>query len=943
MRMPCQLTWNRSHFENLEPVLSTIKDIFGLYSQLTAELVHFDHRTLRLALTGGPVPNDGVVLFSPEFLRQWLDILNFDESDGIAGADHRTTPTLWRRSDLASILLDPLSESRGNTTQWIDILVRDLSAYVTTHKNRVSEFAFFTWILRDCVQEARRLLYTDPSGPVQSEAALCLRRSRETWLVLSRALSTVFEKDISLLSNESAGRLICALADILDLICLRDQALDDQSSELDGIDTLFKNYTLKYPDVVPEILTRAVPWAWRLEILVKRIQSEPMNLRVMAINTLCDSLSDVWNNRNENEDEYSSIFILHLAENLDADLVDYILGPSCHPEIILGSANIIRFLVLSEVRTESLIDRLWKSIASSQDQRVSDAIARIIISTVSLFQYNHLVHFCEKFQTLPTVDFSPTLRTLWECVIKEMISKKRLRQEHLTVHPFMSTLRVFRDIPVTDDGAIHVYPDLHMAAMQRLRELLAYGLEVDVRHELYRDCVSDVASKSKHTLGSLWFLSLCIRPGLLIELKYLTEAHNIVKLLVEELESSVAAASPSSSLVISGYANQPRRDLLSQIICLQPASIIDDLGNRLWDALVGNGASHDGDRSSAWQMIYQVGHNIGLQNSFLQICFTQYIPHLSADLFCEGMLEFVKQHVLKLVGEGAAFNMDDEELVANSGIEHLWRIILLAHDDNIAKAAIVLLISAVYLDSNAIMSCPPLTAQNIHLRLVRRCLRLMREAGDVLHADSEIEMTEPDSAVVLTPEGETLQKKQKFSRSLRLLSCFMDAYRAKPQYAVADPWSLIPKNAAEMKGEPAMLQYQSFSDFNHSKPQPIKIGRENSLASLLAVLRDETGFKNYRAYHRGKQLNLTESTIRESLQARQIVEGLILVKNEPLKADIPLHVKPGSSVMEIEILSHFPELWQYLDADRSAALEVCLPDQTKDVPQLTLSRFTVSC
>ncbi len=908
-----RLIRDRSCVNGSQSIISAVKNILSLYSLLTAALVKFDHGTLQLALTSDAEPEDELALFSIECLHIWYALLNPREREAHGQIDGSS---LWTRSEMSRILLPPLITAQGNSTQWISAFACDLAIFATTPKFRLRDFTLVTCVLIDCVAADHERNDVTLAESPQFHAGI--QQTRETWLALSSAFSAIIEKNISILSTEAATRLVYALDNMLSFICRSDNQAD--RNQPDGVDHLLETYRLKHPEAAPDVLQKAAPWEWKLGILAKLIQSGLMQLRVMAVNILCSCLAEVWS-QEEDTDE-GRRFLCHLGHIVDSELMGYIIGPSCHPEIIATSAHAVVFLIVSKASNELILDRLWRSIGSSQDPRVADAITRVTLNALNVLYYDQLVHLCEKFNDVELKNFSPSLRSLWETLIGEMVQKAQLGSQPLTVHPFLSVLRVLREIPTCDNGAHYADPELHAAAMHRARDLLNYELEAEVRRELYRNCANHLASDSQTKLGSLWFLSICMRPAIANELQYLTETHNIVQLVVEELESAVGAASEPSVLVLAGHANSARRDLISQIIHFQPESITEELGTRLWEGLVGPKALNPLDRIAAWQTISTVGNNSGFQNPFLQICFSRHLPHLSASWYCDGMLSFVKENIMLRVNHSDDFNLDDDEHVAKSGIETLWRIILSAHDESIAKSAIVLLASGVYLDSNAITACTLSRAQNNHLKLVRECLKLMREARCAVQAAPTENDTDDDSVVVVEPERETLQKKRELLRTLRLLQYFLDAYRGNTRFAAADLRPLIPKCASEMKGEPTTLQYQAFGDNGNSAIKSLQIGRENSLASLLAALRDETGFQSYKAYYRGRPLIATQIEAGQSLQALGMCDGLILLTKGVAASEMPSYVKPGSSPVEIEILSHFSEFWQYLIMEENIAAEV---------------------
>lgn len=903
-----------------EPVHQDAKAIFGQYSFFIAELIKLDRVTLEQVQNDG-MSYDEVQLFSKDLLHTWYGLLHVEEPEGLVDA-HQSGTQPWTRAYMAGILLGPFYQEEQNTVQWIDPLIRGLSEAVITQQIWLGEFMLAVGVLSDCVPEFYTQLHQTELDETQLQSAAgCIRQSRDLWVVASTTLSTVIEKHIAILNGDVALGLIQALTSILFSICRNNDWSGEQLQEPDGVDQLFESHQSRYPTLDSTLLLNAVPWGWRLDMFARLIQAGPMHLRVLAANALCACLTEFWRLEKEDVNTAGASFATYLGEIVDTGLVDYIIGPSCHPEIIIGSANIIGFLVVSDTRTNSLIDRMWRSIQSSQDHRVAEAITKVITHLCGLLQYEQLIHLCQKFQELEMVDFSPMLRGLWETIMREMAMKAQLHGQPLTLHPYLSVLRVLRQVPASEKGVLHAYPDLHTAALQRARELIAYGLEPSVRHALYADCVKDLQSPASSSLGSLCFLSLCIRPAILGELQYLTETHDIVRLVVEELEHAVQNAPHQGYCVVYGPANAPRRDLISQIIHFQPKSIVDELGARLWEVLVGAKALNSADRGAAWQMISTAGGNSGFQNPFLQSCFSKHLPNLSPDWFCEGMLNFVKENVVLLVNS-PDFDLDDDDVVGNSGIEHLWRIILLAHDTNIVYSATKLLISTVYLDSQAVMSCPLHTAQSVHLKLADRCLKLMREAASELQT-----ATSSNTESIATTEGDN--PKWKLSRVMKVLSLFLETYRQKPQYAVADLRSIIPKQAEAMKGDPTELQYQAFDDAGENAAKPLEVGDGNSVASLLATIRDETGFVSFRAYYRGRQLIPTEADACKSLKELSICDGLVLVKKDEPKTQLMSHVKPGSLPIEIEILAHFSELWDYLGMEEDIAAEVCAGSATE--------------
>ena len=67
----------------------------------------------------------------------------------------------------------------------------------------------------------------------------------------------------------------------------------------------------------------------------------------------------------------------------------------------------------------------------------------------------------------------------------------------------------------------------------------------------------------------------------------------------------------------------------------------------------------------------------------------------------------------------------------------------------------------------------------------------------------------------------------------------------------------------------------------------------------------------------------TDTDACKTIEETGISNGLILIKKETFEApSSPRRIKPGASSLDIEILSHFKDLWEYLSLDEKLAGEV---------------------
>ncbi|XP_044721100.1 ubiquitin carboxyl-terminal hydrolase domain-containing protein [Hirsutella rhossiliensis] len=872
---------------------SPILNLYTGFAALTARFVALDCLAVR-ETQAIPLGRRGPDLLSPLYLQQLHGLI---ASHGFPPhlANDGSHAAVWAQQDVELYLTNKFQTSPGGGIDYLSQFASALVGLVPQFPRLADSFA------PDDAAQARKRLE-------QGHAA---------WAIISVSLMAAIDKHVTSLNGDHAASSIQALTEVLK-VCLQ----GDHKEAIDVLDA----HREKYPALASKHAHEAVAWQWKVDILEKLIRSSQMQLRVMAVTTMCTHLVAVWKRLCDGGEEYSAEFLDHLAGYLlNTGLIDYILGASCHPEIIVESANIVGFLVVTRTYRSEHTDRVWHGITSSQDPRVVDALTRMMTNITNLFDYAGLLHLCNKFQPLPVEGFSPSIRLLLDNVLSEMMARAQTNQSTLTFHPYGLCLRLLRESSVCASGSQVADPDMQQVAMQKSRELLGHGPDAEGRRELYLSCINDISAKSATTLGSLWCLSMAIRHATEGQMQVLTEQHDLAKLIVEELEhAGNAGRSAGVFPVLSGTSNQPRRDFVANLIQLQPAAIDNDLGTKLWNILVGPQSTCAEDRKAGWYVILSVARKATLQNAFLRTCFSEHLPRLPAGYFCEGMLEFVKERVRLLLEENPRdFVLDDEAIVARYGIEHLWRIILEAQDSGLVAQAISILAVDVYLESKAIMSYPLHRTRQVHLALVNRCLRQMKDTASKLRRSSDGTTSGDDEPMIIvaTPE-ETKQQELIFTRSLQLLRFFLEKYQSKPKFAVADLRSFMSETPQQIEGDSARLRYQSFDGDEQTDIMPLSIGKLNTVSSLLASLRQETGFDNYRVYYRGHQLLLVEQDISKSLQELDIQDGFMLVKREDNYSASPVRIKPGSLPLEIEILAHFPELWDYLSMDEQTAEEI---------------------
>ncbi|KAI0840468.1 hypothetical protein F5Y06DRAFT_262834 [Hypoxylon sp. FL0890] len=887
-----------------------ISQMFIQIARLTGFLLAVDCRTLVYVMNKEDSDFD---LISPGFLRLFGNITIKDDnclSNGYAypnnSAVSESLEVLQASSDGLHIQLKRFTELlRTNLTR--------------SPKKVMDNFVGVCWLM-DCIlrESYRKQLYPGTYSPA------ALDRSRknigyglEFFAAVADAMDDVIEKSTNNLSSDTAMGLLTTLPGILKYTLL---AGGPQATKL------IQDHRENHPNILERFTVDAIPFEWKMRILCKLVRSRQMQLRVTGATTLCEDLVLHWRTYVEHQeggdDNPHLVYLRYLSGCLvDTKIVDYLLGPTCHPEITQASFNIVGFLAVTKTYTTAQTDLLWQTLTSTQDPRISDAIVRMMLKVVGLLDVESLCYMCEKFYGLPIEAFSSCMRDLFEHVTKQ-IQDKMMPYHLLPIAPYKICVRLLQESSIYGSQGTVAYPEIHQFALAKLGTLLHSGPDQAGRQSIWMDCVHDIAAKSPTTSGSLQVLSTLM--GNTPTLQMLITEHDLTRLLVDELESTIANARVVGfSPVYANPIGHARRRIISSIIVNHGSTVDSELGQRLWDLLVGSGAACQDDRKAAWDDLNMALKRTRLNNPFLNACLREYLPKLPPTCYCGGALAFVREAIIPLANETNGIVLDDEDSTKAAGLELLWQMILTAPDHTIEETAISTLVDDIYVDSESITSYPLHRARRVHFALVQRCMQQLKCAAQKLKGFGDATSNgDGQLTVAVTTDEQRKEQELQFTRSLQVLIALLKALQTRPRFAAPDLRSLMLQAPSPVDGDSADLKYQSFDGNDGSDIKSLDIGLKNTAASLLASLREATGFDNYRLYYRGQSLAPSESAICKSIEELDIRNGLILVKKESGVATPPRRIKPGASPLDIEILSHFRDLWEYLSMEEKLAREI---------------------
>lgn len=727
-------------------------------------------------------------------------------------------------------------------------------------------------------------------------------------------LVVCIEKSVNHITVMTATDLIVGLTNLLQ-ICLR--------ADTEQAQHVVNEHRRMHPRIPPAETVQVKANEWRLSTLSRLIMSSQMQLRIDAAQAMCTLLVQIHKEHNRQPVLLQPV-LRHFSDRLlQSGVVAYVLGPACHPEVTAQSCNIIGFLFASHTFTPELMGLMWRTITTCQISGVAESLLTMLCETVQLWSEQDSLCMFRKLQTVPIESFTPALKEFCDRLLGAYMCDRDAIHESL---PYSLMFRLLRESSVPGPQS---YKAIQKWASNLISQLLRYGPTPEDRQSLQQECLKDIAGKTRSTLGSLHALSLlCKSVTRARDLQQLTSQYNLPQLLVDELDHAVESAIDSREddgilHAIVGPENAPRLELLTKVIfqTRDQDVISKDLGRKLWELLVGRRAASQEDRDCAWYSL-SVAMQSGSDTPFLHTCFTDYFPTLPPELFRPGSLDFVLHKIVPLVNGENGFVLEDLESSEHLAIEQLWRIALTAPSRTIEQRAIAALVKDVYMENRSIRNMPAHRARKVHIALVDRCMRQLCSAAKYLTNGGKANENETDAMVNSVQDQQMTKQESLFTRSLIIVKDFHKLHQQTPHFSSPDLRSLdLPKNI-NVEGDSAELKYQSFDGDIQTDVKPLAIGRQNTARSLLASLRDATGFENYRMYYKGQHFTPSEKDICKSLEDLQIHSGLILVKRETDGGDYPVHVRPGASPVEIEIMRHFEELWQYLALEEKLASEV---------------------
>ncbi|KAI9843704.1 MAG: hypothetical protein M1837_006172 [Sclerophora amabilis] len=709
-------------------------------------------------------------------------------------------------------------------------------------------------------------------------------------------------------------------------ICKTDQGLaEDLFTERGG------HLESSRSEDLPELTAQA----WKLAMLKKCITSGRMEVRAQAVDFFGEDLVETWQKYGPRGIhhpvmQYLASFIL------DNKLVEYLVSVDSHLQLIERSPNIVGFLVVTETYTSHESDVIWQMVRTSPDPRVVAAILGMLKGVFNMSNYGLLIYLCEKLNELPLRYFDSSMMEYSAVLFSQTKDKSRSSpQNKLDTPPYDLCIRLIRQATASEGYPRNGMLTVAQFALHEFEDLLLWGPDPVERRRIFHESLKDVADKTPEATGSIHIINAMLRQNYptevgFNELKMLTSDFDLTSLIVGEI-SHLTRSKGGRNMILSSpkIILQPRLELISEIITNEPLTITTDLGDQLWTCVVGEEAAGFDMRELGWAMLCAVIARTLSTNAFLERCIHDKLPDLQPVFFSAGLLTFTQRGIEYESRLSPSRPACEHQMIEIPGTEQVWRIILKAPPGTIETRAIQLLVT-LYTDSHVIQKAPRSASEATHLALVDRCVGQLTSAASKLKAFGDgTNSGEDEPMVIIASQSEIQAEELSFSRSLLFLREILRGLRARRQYSpqtrkTSEPPKPLPR-IDDQRGDAIRIKYQAFSISRNAQPaiKEFEVGDLETCADFKQHIMMVTGFPEFKTICSGSSLDLEENP---QMMLRDLNLGsspFMMFKKilDQTDADDGSDSE-GLTIIEIELLKHFDELYELLALEEKLAREI---------------------
>ena len=657
---------------------------------------------------------------------------------------------------------------------------------------------------------------------------------------------------------------------------------------------------------------------WMLRLLKRFICKGRMDMRITGVEQMHVELISIYHRYNGKKPQN----LRYVAQVLiDEQILNYIVGPDSHPQLISRSGNLLAFLAVTNSYTTAYTDVIWDTVSNHQDPRVVSATLVMLHHMIGYLSLPHMLYLCEKLQLLALDRFGQEARQLVEALLRQLLPKPEteLQEPTESLIPTFLGLRILRD-------ALNPFTGIpwELANFGQDMFTLAYsGLaKLENRHSILRNCVEDIQAGSLTAAGSVIAIlkGITTGPNLEQSVAYLTDCLNAPSIVVERTcqFTKTQDQAPSDQLFL--YKLSSHFELLHGFILKQPDSISADLDVAIWDHLVGSSAINNHCRDLGWDCFRHTAEKADGPNSFVERGLAQQLPRLHPESFTPSSYRFFEAAVRYQSRYHPQVCTQFSDSIHVPLEDQLWNCILTVPPRSIESEITNLLVS-LYLE-------PEQTTKDVirpileltHVALVQKCIKRLTDACALLKSSTRAGETEGSSMNVDRSEEEIQVAELCFSRTLRFLTVMLQSIRANkdlsPTPARSSP-KLKKRDANEANKEPIIIKYQAFDGNEQSDIASTTLSGQDSLAELRRKLSEVTGFPYFKLICGGQHIDLEKD-------CDMIIDGsgiasrglLIIIKRADSQISHTSSMAAmGGSAFERELLKYFNDLYDLMDSD----------------------------
>lgn len=894
---------------------SPLHNFLVAYTSLSLRMARIDHQILVEHFDDTVAPSN---LISERYLyalshfmtpglgfwRHLVDSSSYECKVSIAAMIHRFT----QPQEDGFSLMASISKAILDRSQSLPILIHKFFVQITV----VNRLMQHSCLLHRGSTEIDRELASISRG-LSSQAY-------EFFLFVNRRFQTFISKQVPALSMDASQNFVVQLTTLLRHSVASDEQL---------LQRLINENPIPTKGLNREDSVILVELAWKLETLKKCIFEGRMEIRVQGVDTMQLELVNVYNKfinnnptlRDHSVPQYLSDFMLANK------LVDYFVGVESHPQLIQRCANIIGFLLVTNRYTEAESDTIWKAVTQSQDSRFVEAILAMLPGIFGIASYPVLLYLTHKLNELAVSAFDGSMLAYARHLLESLrrLWKYEPSNPKLDMPPFHLCIRLIRQATVEESLEPSRKRQIHHFAVAELGCCLQFGPSDADRRTIYQECIQDIAKHNDSATGSVSAINVLLSQTPEKELLSLTQNWDLASLVIGEFAHRVQTERPTdvSSLMLSEWL-EPRMHLIKTIVLHVPDTITADVGTKLWEYAVGAKALNHRTREIAWMSFLQVIRYITNRNSFIDRCVREYLPRLQPSCYTPGCLHFA-QDVSHYHFRTAVSRPQDDVKQETTAEDLLWHMSLTASPGSIERKAMGMLV-ALYLDSPENKRRTRAAIDAIHVGVAERCVRQLTSAASKLKSFSDgTSSGEDEPMVIVTSEDEVQLQRLSFSRCLTILKEFLLGVRTRPNYSPQpQTQAQLLHDTHEAKGDTVQIRYQPFGVGATGEMRSVGVGDLETMQEFTGRLKLLTGFSKLTLISGGQKLDLNRIATMTLHDLKLDQKGLLLVKKDPdsgtaSDADLPSGLRP----VEMEILSHFPDLYPLLGMEEKLAKEVC--------------------